>query len=188
MPKYLVQASYTGYAGDFETMEHASRRRARIGELISYQKMGNALRARPTAARAAAAARRRRPGPVESRSGRSPAKSRTPGCGAFGNGEGGVTAQGGDMIDLLTIEEVAERLRTVGQLAGRQAAAGMPDVRVHDLRHTAASLWLAAGADPKVVQPVLGHAIAAMTTDLSGTWWMPACGRQPADRGHHGGI
>jgi hypothetical protein len=34
-------------------------------------------------------------------------------------------------------------------------------VRVHDLRHTAASLWLAAGADPKVVQRVLGHATAA---------------------------
>jgi integrase len=41
----------------------------------------------------------------------------------------------------------------------------VPDVRVHDLRHTAASLWLAAGADPKVVQWVLGHATAAMTMD-----------------------
>jgi len=41
-------------------------------------------------------------------------------------------------------------------------------VRVHDLRHTAASLWLAAGADPKVVQRVLGHATAAMTMDLYG--------------------
>jgi hypothetical protein len=37
-----------------------------------------------------------------------------------------------------------------------------------DLRHTAASLWLAAGADPKVVQRVLGHATAAMTMDLYG--------------------
>jgi integrase len=46
-------------------------------------------------------------------------------------------------------------------------AAGVPDVRVHDLRHTAASLWLAAGTDPKVVQRVLGkHAAAAMTMDL----------------------
>jgi len=44
----------------------------------------------------------------------------------------------------------------------------VPDVRVHDLRHTAASLWLAAGADPKVVQRVLGHATAAMTMDLYG--------------------
>ena len=41
-------------------------------------------------------------------------------------------------------------------------------MRVHDLRHTAASLWLAAGADPKVVQRVLGHATAAMTLDLYG--------------------
>jgi hypothetical protein len=44
----------------------------------------------------------------------------------------------------------------------------VPDVRVHDLRHTAASMWLAAGADPKVVQRVLGHATAAMTMDLYG--------------------
>jgi integrase len=49
-----------------------------------------------------------------------------------------------------------------------KVAAGVPDVRVHDLRHTAASLWLAAGADPKVVQRVLGHATAAMTMDLYG--------------------
>ena len=40
--------------------------------------------------------------------------------------------------------------------------------RVHDLRHTAASVWLAAGADPKVVQHVLGHASASMTMDLYG--------------------
>ncbi len=38
----------------------------------------------------------------------------------------------------------------------------------HDLRHTAASIWLGAGADPKVVQRVLGHASAAMTMDLYG--------------------
>jgi hypothetical protein len=39
---------------------------------------------------------------------------------------------------------------------------------VHDLRHTAASLWLASGADPKVVQAVLGHFSAAMTMDVYG--------------------
>jgi hypothetical protein len=44
----------------------------------------------------------------------------------------------------------------------------VPDVRIHDLRHAAASLWLAAGAEPKVVQRVLGHATAAMTMDLYG--------------------
>ncbi|WP_337796311.1 tyrosine-type recombinase/integrase [Actinopolymorpha rutila] len=42
----------------------------------------------------------------------------------------------------------------------RRAAAsvGAPTLRIHDLRHTAASIWLAQGADPKVVQRVLGHA------------------------------
>ena len=48
------------------------------------------------------------------------------------------------------------------------AAIGFPALRVHDLRHTAASIWLGAGADPKVVQRVLGHASAAMTMDLYG--------------------
>lgn len=33
---------------------------------------------------------------------------------------------------------------------------------------TAASLWLSVGADPKVVQPVLGRASATMTMDLYG--------------------
>ena len=45
---------------------------------------------------------------------------------------------------------------------------GRPDLRVHNLRHTAASVWLASGADPKVVQRVLGHATAAMTMDFYG--------------------
>lgn len=45
---------------------------------------------------------------------------------------------------------------------------GMPTLRVHDLRHTAASAWLAAGADFKVVQRILGHASPAMTMDLYG--------------------
>jgi site-specific recombinase XerD len=47
-------------------------------------------------------------------------------------------------------------------------AIGVPTLRVHDLRHTAASVWLGAGADPKVVQRILGHASAAMTMDLYG--------------------
>jgi integrase len=48
------------------------------------------------------------------------------------------------------------------------AAVGIPGFRVHDLRHTAASVWLAASADPKVVQRVLGHATASMMMDLYG--------------------
>jgi integrase len=52
--------------------------------------------------------------------------------------------------------------------AGACQAIGRPTFRVHDLRHTCASLWLGAGADPKVVQRILGHASAAMTMDLYG--------------------
>lgn len=36
----------------------------------------------------------------------------------------------------------------------------------HDLRHTAASLAVSAGANVKVVQRMLGHASAAMTLDV----------------------
>ena len=37
---------------------------------------------------------------------------------------------------------------------------------VHDLRHTAASLAIASGANVKAVQRMLGHAPAAMTLDV----------------------
>jgi integrase len=42
----------------------------------------------------------------------------------------------------------------------------MPRVTPHDLRHTAASLAVSAGANVKAVQRMLGHASAAMTLDL----------------------
>jgi integrase len=45
---------------------------------------------------------------------------------------------------------------------------GVPGLHPHELRHTAASLAIAAGADVKVVQRMLGHASAAMTLDTYG--------------------
>ena len=41
-----------------------------------------------------------------------------------------------------------------------------PRITAHALRHTAASLAISAGANPKVVQRMLGHASAAMTLDV----------------------
>ena len=38
-----------------------------------------------------------------------------------------------------------------------------PGRRIHDLRHTAACLWLARGVDPVTVQAWLGHASIATT-------------------------
>lgn len=45
------------------------------------------------------------------------------------------------------------------------ASAGLPRIRVHDLRHTAATLHLARGENPKVVQELLGHSTIALTMD-----------------------
>jgi integrase len=42
-------------------------------------------------------------------------------------------------------------------------ASGLPPIRLHDLRHGAASLALAAGADLKVVQDMLGHSSIVLT-------------------------
>jgi integrase len=43
--------------------------------------------------------------------------------------------------------------------------AELPQIRVHDLRHTAATLHLARGENPKVVQELLGHSTIAVTMD-----------------------
>ncbi|MGH9041115.1 MAG: tyrosine-type recombinase/integrase [Acidimicrobiia bacterium] len=51
----------------------------------------------------------------------------------------------------------------------------------HDLRHTCASLAIAAGADVKVLQRMLGHASAALTLDRYGHL-MPGQAQSVADR------
>jgi integrase len=45
---------------------------------------------------------------------------------------------------------------------------GVPALHPHQLRHTAASLAIASGADVKVVQQMLGHSSATMTLDTYG--------------------
>jgi hypothetical protein len=43
--------------------------------------------------------------------------------------------------------------------------AELPPIRFHDLRHTFATLQLAAGTNPKIVSEVLGHKGVAITLD-----------------------
>jgi hypothetical protein len=56
--------------------------------------------------------------------------------------------------------------RTLFSAAARTI--GVPDLHPHQLRHTAASLAIASGADIKVVQQMLGHSSATMTLDTYG--------------------
>ena len=60
------------------------------------------------------------------------------------------------------------------------AVQGCGGVRLHDLRHTYASLAISAGANVKVVQRLLGHKTAVLTLDRYGdlfptisTRWRP---------------
>lgn len=52
--------------------------------------------------------------------------------------------------------------------AAKNAGLGTLGLTPHKLRHTAASLAIAAGADVKVLQAMLGHATATMTLDRYG--------------------
>ena len=49
-----------------------------------------------------------------------------------------------------------------------RTAADCPPSRIHDLRHTYASLLIAQGESPKYIQRQLGHASIRMTFDLYG--------------------
>lgn len=77
----------------------------------------------------------------------------------------GVTASTSDRV---FTNEIGDPIRpdSVGQAFGRLAkAAGVPAIRLHDLRHTHASHLLMAGINVKVVSERLGHASVSFTLD-----------------------
>jgi integrase len=61
------------------------------------------------------------------------------------------------------------------------ATAGLPRIRLHDLRHTHASLALAGGVHPKVVSERLGHAAVSFTLDVY-SHTVPSLQREAADK------
>jgi integrase len=63
----------------------------------------------------------------------------------------------------------------------RLRAAGLPDLRIHDLRHTAASHLLTRGVHPKVVQELLGHSTITLTLDTY-SHVVPSLTRDAADQ------
>lgn len=79
-------------------------------------------------------------------------------------GQGGLA---GD--DLVFTREDSEPLhpdRVTKMFDGHVARAGLPRIRLHDLRHTHATLALQAGVHPKVVSERLGHATVSLTLDV----------------------
>jgi integrase len=58
--------------------------------------------------------------------------------------------------------------------------AGVREVRIHDLRHTAATLLLTRGVHPKVVQDMLGHSTVTLTLDTY-SHVTPALHKEAAD-------
>ncbi len=60
------------------------------------------------------------------------------------------------------------------------ASADLPYVRIHDLRHTAATLLLTQGVHPRVVMETLGHSQIGVTLDTY-SHVLPALQRDAAD-------
>jgi integrase len=63
----------------------------------------------------------------------------------------------GDYISTTTL------VRTLRHILVR---AGLPRIRFHDLRHSAATIMLGNGVHPKTVSEMLGHSTVAITLDL----------------------
>lgn len=88
-------------------------------------------------------------------------------------------------LDLVFASELGTPLRPSNiarrHLAPVLAAAGCPPIRFHDLRHSHATLLLAAGENVKVVSERLGHASVVLTMDTY-QHVLPGMQRGAADR------
>jgi integrase len=62
--------------------------------------------------------------------------------------------------------------------------AGLPDIRLHDLRHTCATLMLCEGVHIKLVQELLGHATVSITLDTY-SHLLPGMGDEAAGATQH---
>ncbi|AWI33040.1 site-specific integrase [Streptomyces tirandamycinicus] len=81
------------------------------------------------------------------------------------------TQEDGSWLHPGKVTDLFERLVT---------ASGLPPIRLHDLRHGAATLMLAAGIDVKIVSDTLGHSDTRITRDIYQSV-LPQVGRNAAE-------
>jgi integrase len=84
------------------------------------------------------------------------------------------------LVFTTTIGTVLEPRNLARLLDGLIKHAGVRRIRLHDLRHTCASLLLAQGVPPRVVMEVLGHSQLGITMNLY-SHVMPSALREAAD-------
>jgi integrase len=79
--------------------------------------------------------------------------------------EAGYRWQENDLMFPSTIETPMGPRNLVREFKELLKKGGLPEIRFHDLRHTAATLMLQEGIHPKVVQERLGHSQISITMD-----------------------
>jgi len=68
-----------------------------------------------------------------------------------------------DLVFPSTVGTPMEPRNLTRQFKGVLAAASLPDVRFHDLRHSCATFLLAQGVNPRVAMEILGHSQISLT-------------------------
>lgn len=82
------------------------------------------------------------------------------------------TSRAGAPLDPWAVNKAFKRLLV---------AAGLPDIRFHDLRHTAATFLLAQGVDPRTIMETLGHSQISLTLNTY-SHVLPALQRDAAEK------
>lgn len=78
----------------------------------------------------------------------------------------GIAWQDHDYVFCTSIGTCLNPNNVVAELKKLLVKAELPNIRFHDLRHSAATLLLTAGVHPKIVQEILGHTQISMTMDI----------------------
>ena len=92
-----------------------------------------------------------------------------------------VTLGSGDLVFMSTVGTLSEPRNVNRAFEALLQRAGLRRVRLHDLRHTCASLLLAQGVPARVVMETLGHSAIAVTMNTY-SHVLPSLQREAADR------